>query len=77
MEGDLQLQIMAHRFSKEELDEQFEEFLKEVCFRARSRPFSLLKYGRKLCVEEYKMEDAAVLLSHNSLSCLMCAFAKP
>lgn len=22
---------MAHRFSKEELDEQFEQFLKEVC----------------------------------------------
>uniref|UniRef100_A0A8C0ZGI1 Uncharacterized protein n=1 Tax=Cyanistes caeruleus TaxID=156563 RepID=A0A8C0ZGI1_CYACU len=27
---------MAYRFSKEELDEQFEEFLKEVCLRARS-----------------------------------------
>jgi len=39
---------MAHRFSKEELDEQFEEFLREVCFRARSHPFSLLKYRRKV-----------------------------
>ncbi|XP_039915496.1 centrosomal protein of 162 kDa isoform X2 [Hirundo rustica] len=29
LEGKIQLQIMAHRFSKEELDEQFEEFLKE------------------------------------------------
>lgn len=42
---------MAHRFSKEELDEQFEEFLKEVCLRARSHPYSVLEmrkteYGR-------------------------------
>ncbi|XP_009948870.1 PREDICTED: centrosomal protein of 162 kDa-like, partial [Leptosomus discolor] len=29
LRGNIQLQIMAHRFSKEELDEQFEEFLKE------------------------------------------------
>ncbi|KAM6272484.1 centrosomal protein of 162 kDa isoform 3-T7 [Spheniscus humboldti] len=29
LEGNIQSQIMAHRFSKEELDEQFEEFLKE------------------------------------------------
>lgn len=36
---------MAHRFSKEELDEQFEEFLKEVCLRATSHPYSLLKKG--------------------------------
>lgn len=36
---------MAHQFSKEELDEQFEEFLKEVCFRARSYPLSLLNTG--------------------------------
>lgn len=43
---------MAHRFSKEELDAQFEEFLKEVCLRARSRPYSLLKWGN-LSMEEY------------------------
>lgn len=36
---------MAHRFSKEELDQQFEEFLKEVCLRPRSHPYSLLKNG--------------------------------
>lgn len=29
------MQIMAHRCTKEELDEQFEEFLKEVCFRTK------------------------------------------
>lgn len=41
LEGKIQLQIMAHRFSKEELDEQFEEFLKEVCLRTRSHACSL------------------------------------
>lgn len=60
--------MMAHRFSKEELDEQFEEFLKEVCLRARSHPFSPLKHRRKI---EYEIEDAAVLLSYDSCSCLM------
>ncbi|KAJ7403700.1 centrosomal protein of 162 kDa isoform X4 [Willisornis vidua] len=29
LEGNIKLQIMSHRFSKQDLDEQFEEFLKE------------------------------------------------
>lgn len=62
------MQIMAHRFSKEELDEQFEEFLKEVCLRARSHPFSPLKHRR---IIEYEIEDAAVLLSYDSRRCFM------
>lgn len=62
LEGNVQLQIMAHRCTKEELDEQFEEFLKESLSddspgnsEKKSRVLEALGQPRK---KETKQKDA-------------------